>query len=135
MTLARKFAGLARELKRPGVTTGDKLLRVAQGAVSSLGLSPGLSIRCCVIVETVRPPAQTRRGLSDLNIRRGELRDLPALIAVDNRDPALFRARLERGDLVYLGEVGGDVLCHTWFHRGPTPFDEERSIYSRWAVD
>ena len=34
----------------------------------------------------------------------------------------LLRRRMDRGDLLYVGQLGGSLLCHSWFHRGPRPF-------------
>ncbi len=133
MTLARKFAGLADELKQDS-SAAEKLFRMARRGSHSLHLSPALSVERCVVIQTEQPPKLTR-GLSDLVVRRAEERDVPAVAALDNRNPALFRRRLERGDLVYLGQLDGKVVCHTCLHRGPTPFDEERSTFVLWALD
>ena len=134
MTLARKIAGLTEELRRRDNTPVDKLFRVAQKTARALHLTPGLNIARCVIVECTQPPKATR-GLSDLRVRRGEERDVAALADVDKRDPDFFRARLAKGDFVYLGQLGGQVLCHTWFHRGPSSFEEERAVFAPWALD
>jgi hypothetical protein len=37
--------------------------------------------------------------------------------------------------MVYLGQLDNDVICHTCFHRGPTPFEEERAILAPWALE
>src|SRR5262249_14810518 len=42
--------------------------------------------------------------------------------------------RFARGDLLYVGELGGRVLAQVWFHRGPEPFDEDAALLSRWAI-
>jgi hypothetical protein len=133
MTLARKLAGLAQELKQDG-PVAERLFRVARRSTHSLGLSPALSVERGVIVETRQPPQRTR-GLADLLVRRAQERDIVAIAAIDNRDAALFRTRLANGDLVYLGQLDDDIVCATCFHRGPTPFDEERGIYARWALE
>ena len=132
MTLARKLDALARELKRESSAT-DKLFRLAQKTVRTLGLDPAVSIERCMLVELQRTPTTTR-GLSDLVIRRATDGDIPALVKLDNRDAALFRTRFDRGDLVYLGQLDQDVVCATCFHRGPTPFDEERARIAVWRV-
>jgi hypothetical protein len=133
MTLARKLVGIADELRQES-SPSEKLFRLAQRGAHSLGLAPALTINRCVIVQLTEPPKLTR-ALSDLVIRRAEERDVPALAAVDNRDAALFRARLGRGDMVYLGQLDGGVICHTCFHRGPTPFEEERATFAPWALE
>lgn len=134
MTLSSKLAGLGAELRRPGATAAGKLFRITQRAARALHLAPAFNLARCVIVETDRAPRPTR-GLADLIVRRGEERDVPALASVDGRDPAHFRARLARGDLVYLAQLDDEILCHSWLHRGPSSFDEERSIFARWALD
>jgi hypothetical protein len=132
MMLPRKLEGLARELREDSPAS-EKLFRVAQKGLRSLGLHPAFSIERCVIVELRQPPKATR-GLSDLLIRRATERDIPALVKLDNRDAGLLKTRLDRGDLLYLGQLGEDVVCCTCFYRGPAPFDDERSSIARWAL-
>ena len=88
MMLPRKLEGLARELKEDSPAS-EKLFRVAQKGLRSLGLHPAFSIERCVIVELRQPPKLTR-GLSDLLIRRATERDIPALVKLDNRDAGLI---------------------------------------------
>lgn len=133
MTLGRKFVGLAKELKQDS-SASEKLFRVAQKSVHSLGLSPAFSVERCVLVEATKPPKATR-GLSDLVVRHAKEGDFSALAALDNRNPALFRSRLDRGDFIYVGQLDGSVVCFTCFHQGPTPFDDERAMFARWALE
>ncbi len=133
MSLASKLSGIREELARPNVTPVDKLLRVTQRGLWSTGLSPHLSALRCKIVETVAPP-KIMRGLSDLVVRKAEERDIPAMCAVVDSKASLFRGRLDAGDLAFVGEVEGEVLCYTWFHRGPEPFDEERNLFLPWGL-
>ena len=37
--------------------------------------------------------------------------------------------------MVYVAELDGEVLCATWFHPGPTPFDGDRTQCVDWAID
>jgi hypothetical protein len=133
MTLGRKLAGLAQEL-RDDVPVAEKLFRLARRSTHSLRLSPALSVERGVLVELEQPPPRTR-GLADLLVRRAQEGDIVGIAAIDNRDTALFRARLANGDLVYLGQLDSDIVCATCFHRGPTPFDEERAMYAPWALE
>ncbi len=133
MTLRRKFAVLAQVLKEE-TSAGDKLFRVAQKSLHSFGLAPTFSVERCVIVEATEPPKATR-GLADLVVRHAQPADFSALAALDNRDPQLFRTRLDRGDFVFAGLLDNEVVCFTCFHRGPTPFDDERALFARWTVE
>jgi len=133
MTLRQKFERIERQLKQDS-SAAEKLFRVAQKSVRSLGLYPAISIERSVVVELRQPPKATR-GLSDLLVRRATERDIPALVKLDDRDAALLHARLGRGDLIYLGQLDEDIVCCTCFHRGPTPFDEERTLIARWLVE
>ena len=73
--------------------------------------------------------------MRDLEVRLGRDADAAAVCAVDCTPEDLYRSRLARGDMVYLGMLDGVVLCHTWFHPGPAPFDEERRMFTSWKVD
>jgi hypothetical protein len=132
MTLGQKLTGLKKELNRESSARG-KLFRLAHKGVHSLRLQPALIVERSLVVELREPPKSTR-GLSDLRVRRATEADIPALVKLDNRDAALLQTRLGRGDFIYLGQLDADVVCCTCFHRGPTPFDEEKSLIARWAV-
>lgn len=134
MSLGSILAGLTHELRRSDNGPADKLLRIGQRGVGALGLGDNVRVTRRVIVELATPPKQFR-GLRDLVVRRGSAADLDALATIDDTDPALVRARLARGDLAYVGELAGRVLCHTWFHRGPTSFDEDRAAAALWELD
>jgi GNAT superfamily N-acetyltransferase len=134
MTLAGKLDGLSEEWRRRGNSRRDKLLRVTQRSVRALGLEPAFEIGRCRIVELTKTP-KLMRGFSDLTARLATHRDIPGLSSVVGADPVLLRARFDRGDLCHVGEVEGQILCHTWFHPGPKPFEEERAMFARWAVD
>jgi hypothetical protein len=106
MNVAGKLAAVARELKQPG-PAGRKLFRVMQRGTHSFRLAPAIIVERAVMVEARQQPKATR----------------------------LLEARLARGDLIYLGQLDEQVVCATCFHRGPTPFDEERAIFARWALE
>jgi RimJ/RimL family protein N-acetyltransferase len=133
VTRGRRFAGVLEELRRPNVSSLDRLFRITQRTLRSAGIAPHVDVNRCAIVELTAPPKVTR-GFSDLVVRRAEERDVTALCAVNETPPELARTRLARGDLAYIGQVENEVLCHTWFHPGPTPFDEERRIFAVWEV-
>jgi hypothetical protein len=133
MTLAHKLSGLVDVLKGDAPAK-EKLFLLARSGSKSLHLAPALSVERCVVVEAQQPPKMTR-GLSDLVIRRAEEADIPAVAALDSRPPALFRKRLARGDFVYLGQLDGKTVCHTCYHQGPTPFEEERRTLALWALE
>jgi hypothetical protein len=86
------------------------------------------------VVELTTPPRATR-GFADLVVRRAAENELDAVCAIDAADPALVRERFAQGDLGYVGQLDAELLCHTWFHRGPTPFAEDRSTFALWGVD
>jgi hypothetical protein len=134
MTLASTLSGMREELRRPDTSAADKLVRIAQRGLWSAGLSPRLSALRCKIVEVKQAP-KVMRGLSDLVIRHAHERDIPAMCSVAGGDPSLFRRRLASGDLGFVGELDGEILCYTWFHRGPKAFDEERLIFAPWGLD
>jgi hypothetical protein len=137
--LAKAWAGLRDELARTDNPKADKLLRIAQRGVGSLGLAPAVSVTRRMIVHLDQPP-KAFRGMRDLVVRRGgdSAPDIAALASIDATPEPLVRARLARGDLAYvaqLGDDGANILGHTWFHGGPTPFDEDQQSCARWALD
>ncbi len=133
MNVAGKLAAVARKLKEPG-RAGPKLFRAMRKSTHSLGLAPTITVERAVMVEARQQPKATR-ALSDLVIRRAGSADVSAVAALDNRPVSLLEARLARGDLIYLGQLDEQVVCATCFHRGPAPFDEERAIFARWALE
>lgn len=134
MTLSRRLAGLTDELRRPDNSPGDKALRITQRGLTSLRLAPHVEVNRCVVVELTAPP-QATRGFADLQVRRATEGELDAVCAIDAADRALVRRRFARGDLGYVGQLDDELLCHTWFHRGPSPFEEDRSTFALWGVD
>jgi hypothetical protein len=126
--------GVAEEWTRPHVSRGDRALRIAQRATKAIGLEPRVSIARCHIVELTEPP-KPMRGFSDLVVRRATDEDVAGLVGVAGAEPELVRSRFRRGGLCYVGEIDQQILCHTWFHGGPSEFDEESSFFARWALD
>lgn len=122
-----KLRRLQAELGQGDLSLSDRGLVVAQRAVNALGLGGRVALSRHVVFELREAPPLTRslRGLRDLVVRRGDLSDLEALQAVDGREPALLRRRFSDGDLAFVGQTGGRVLCHVFFHRGPRPFEED----------
>src|SRR4051794_29195385 len=133
MSLRQKLQGIREEWRKPG-PAAERVFHIAQRAAFSAGLSPALSLGRCLMVELDKPPKMIG-GLSDLIIRKGEEKDVDAIAAVSPADPALTRRRLARGDTVYLGQLNDQIVCHTWFHRGPAPFEEERTQFALWRLD
>lgn len=133
MNVTGKLSAVARKLREPG-PAGAKLFRAMRKSTHSLGLAPTITVERAVMVEARQPPKPTR-ALSDLAIRRAGPADVPALAALDDRAASLLEARLASGDLIYLGQLDEEVVCATCFHRGPAPFDEERAIFARWALE
>ena len=72
--------------------------------------------------------------MRDLVVRVAGNDDLPLLCAVNGSPPELVRARLDRGDLGFLGLVRDRVVCKTWFHKGPTPFAEDADNIVVWQL-
>jgi hypothetical protein len=104
MTLARKLAGLAQEL-RQGSSMAEKLFRLARRTSHSVGLSPALSVECGVIVELLQPPPRTP-DLADLRVRRAQEADIVAVAAIDNRDwNRLSRTLHQRLGFTTIGRV------------------------------
>jgi hypothetical protein len=128
MKLASMVAGIVEELRRKGNTPADKVLRVAQRGIWSIK-SPNVNLGKVIVVD-LRSPPEASHGMADLLVRRAELADVPALSAVDGSDPAIFQRRLADEDLGYVGQLDDEILCYTWFHRGPRPFEEDRGKFA-----
>ncbi len=133
-TLRRKLASFTAEMRRPGTSHGDRLVHAAGRSLHLLGLAPRVDVTRRIIVEISTPPPPPR-GFADLVVRRGNEGDIDGLCSIVGEDPAVLRRRFAYGDLVYVGQLGDQLICHTWFHPGPTPFEEERLACASWALD
>ncbi len=134
MSLRRRFESLSAELSRDGSSLGDKLIRIANRGTHTLGIYPRVSVQRLMIVELAAPP-KPFRGMRDVIVRRATEQDLDVLCSIDDGDPARVRGWLARGDLAYVAELDGEVVCHTWFHPGPTPFEGDRTLCADWAIE
>jgi hypothetical protein len=131
--LRGKAHDLAAELRRADRSRGDKVVLLAQRLLWSARLSDQVKIGRIVFFE-LRTPPRVFRGLRDLLVRQANRGDIAAICAVDGAPEDLVRQRLDRGDLCFVGQLEGRVLCHTWFHGGPQPFEEDRQLYADWAI-
>ena len=125
-------------MQREDLTTGDKAAVFIANAISAAHLFPHVEIIRAAIYELTAPPRSALRGLRDLQVRQGTPDDLPRLVGLgeegDNQRDELER-RFARGDLCYLGLRGDRVLCQSWFHRGPRPFEEDSPRLALWNLD
>lgn len=136
--LDAKVRGLTDKLRRADLSRQDKIIICAQYALSALRLHPRVQVMRHVLFELTEPP-RVLRGLRDLVVRPGTPADIPALAAVraegDGADEDLLRRRFDRGDLLFVGQIGGNLLCQSWFHRGPRAFEEDGEHLAHWALD
>jgi hypothetical protein len=96
-------------------------------------LWPAVSIHHERFYELTSAPKQFR-GLRDLQIRLGGPADTTALAALDATPPHRVAERFARGNLAYVCELDGRMLAHSWFHRGPAPFEEDSPLLPRFDV-
>jgi RimJ/RimL family protein N-acetyltransferase len=127
-----KLDRIREELERDGLDRTTRALRVAELALIASRMAPAVAIIHERFYELTSPPPQFR-GLRDLTVRLAGPSDAEALAAIDATRP-LVDERFARGDLVYVGELDGRILAHTWFHRGPEPFVEDSALLARWAL-
>ena len=128
-----KLDRLRSELARDDLDGISLALHIAGLSLMSARLYPTLSIAHERFYELTAAPKQFR-GLRDLRIRHATPGDAQALSALDGTERWRFEDRLARGDLGYVGELDGRLLAHSWFHRGPEPFDEDAPLFPRWDV-
>ena len=128
-----KLDRLRSELARDDLDGISRALHIAGLSLASAGLYPWLSVAHERFYELTAAPRQFR-GLRDLRIRLATPGDAQALSALDGTERWRFEDRLARGDLGYVGEHDGRLLAHSWFHRGPEPFDEDAPLFPRWDV-
>jgi hypothetical protein len=128
-----KLDRLRDQLAREDLDATSRALHIAERTLIMLGLWPKVSISYERFYELTSAPRQFR-GLRDLQIRLGTPDDAAAMTALDGTAGWQIAERFARGDLAYVGEHDGRLLAHSWFHRGPEPFDEDRPLLPRWEV-
>jgi hypothetical protein len=128
-----KLDRLRNELGRDDLDGTTRALHIAGLSLRAAGLWPALSVNHERFYELTSAPKQFR-GLRDLRFRLGSSDDAVALAALDDTPPSRVAERFARGNLVYIGELDGRMLAHSWFHRGPAPFDEDAPMFPRWEV-
>ncbi len=132
-SMKAKLTVLLSQLRRADYSVADKAVLVTQRVLSGVRLNEHLTVSRQVAYEVQAPP-KVMRGLRDLVVRQGDLGDLDGICEVERTDPLLVRERFDRGDVVFVGQLGGQVLCHVWFHRGPHPFQEDQAIYASFEL-
>lgn len=128
-----KLDRLRGQLERDDLDATSRALHIAERTLISTGLWPMVSVSHERFYELTAAPRQFR-GLRDLRIRLGTRDDVAAITELDGTPGWRIAERFMRGDLVYLGELDGRLLAHSWYHRGPDPFDEDRPLLPRWEV-
>lgn len=111
----------------------DRLVLCLHRCLRALHLD-GKAFLCSHQLLELRSPPPPQRGLRDLTVRRGTAADLPTLAALGDDEEALLRQRLDAGDVVFVGEHQGQVLCMTWFRKGPAPFEEDNAEIACWEL-
>ena len=129
----RKLERLRDQLARDDLDRTGRALHIAERALIAARLYPAVSICHERFYELTSAPRQFR-GLRDLRVRPGTPDDAAAITALDGTPPWRIAERLARGDLAYVADHDGRLLAHSWFHRGPEPFDEDLPLLPRFAV-
>lgn len=129
----RKLDKLRDQLTRDDIDAASRALHIAERSLMAARLWPAVSVSHERFYELTAAPRQFR-GLRDLRIRLGTHDDTASITALDGTPGWRIAERLARGDLGYVGEHDGRLLAHSWFHRGPEPFDEDRPLLPRWDV-
>lgn len=128
-----KLDRLRDHLARDDLDVTGRALHIAERSLMAARLWPAVSVGHERFYELTSAPRQFR-GLRDLRIRLGTRDDDAAITALDGTPGWRIAERFARGDLAYVGEHDGRLLAHSWFHRGPEPFDEDVPLFPRWAV-
>src|SRR5262249_52855547 len=135
--IRRRLDRLRGQLARTDLARWDKAVVLSESALKACYLWPLIAVAREAIYELAAPPAAFR-GLSDLIVRRASLEDVGSMATMlpeDPTDPALLRARFAAGDAVFVAELEGRLLAHSWFHPGPVPFHEDAGLYGSYALD
>jgi len=134
--IRRRLDRLRGQVARTDLAPSDKAVMLSESALKACYLWPRVSVGRAAIYELTVAPAAFR-GFNDLSVRRGTLEDvdrLAGMLPEDPTDPALIRARFAAGDVVFVGELEGQLLAHSWFHAGPAPFHEDTNLYGSFVI-
>lgn len=131
--LRRKLERLRDQLARDDLDRTGRALHIAERSLMAARLYPAVSISHERFYELTCAPRQFR-GLRDLRVRAGTPDDAAAITALDGTPPWRITERFARGDLAYVADHDGRLLAHSWFHRGPEPFDEDLPLLPRLDV-
>jgi hypothetical protein len=135
--IRRRLDRLRGQVARTDLGPSDKAVMLSESALKACLLWPRVAVGRAAIYELTAPPAAFR-GFSDLSVRAGTLEDvdrMAGMLPEDPTAPALIRARFAAGDAVFVGELEGQLLAHSWFHAGPVPFHEDTDLYGSFVID
>lgn len=132
-TVRHKMGRFREVWSRRDLDRVSRAIHVADLSLVAAGISPVITIGQDRFYELTAVPKQFR-GLRDLRVRLAGPDDTAALAALDATPPPLIAERFARGNLAYVGELDGRMLAHSWFHRGPVPFDEDAPRLPSWHV-
>ena len=135
--IRRRIDRLRGEVARTDLSRWDKVVVLSESVLKASSLWPSVAVAREAIYELAAPPPAFR-GLRDLVVRRGSLEDLGKMadmLPEDPTDTELMRARFAAGDVVFVGELDGRLLAHSWFHPGPVPFHEDAHLYASYSID
>jgi len=135
--IRHKLDRLRTELRRTDLSRLDRMVSISESALKASSLWPWVAVAREALYELSSPPVAFR-GLRDLTVRRATPDDtdrMAAMVPDDPTDPELIRSRFAAGDAVFVGELEGRLLAHSWFHPGPAPFREDIQLYGSFAID
>lgn len=132
--LRERVREIQHDLQRTDLSSGDKAVMAARRVLGACHLDQHVWVGRQVFFE-LREPPKIMRGLRDLVVRRGHPGEIDALHRIDGDPPSLIRQRFLRGDLLFVGQLDGELLCQTWFHRGPQAFDEDTLRWATWDLE
>jgi GNAT superfamily N-acetyltransferase len=132
-TVRHKMGRFREVWSRRDLDRVARAIHVADLSLVAARISPVITIGQDRFYELTAAPRQFR-GLRDLRVRLAGPDDTAALAALDTTPPRLIAERFARDNLAYVGELDGRMLAHSWFHRGPAPFDEDAPRLPSWHV-
>ncbi len=130
-TARKRLETLRAQFTRPDISPADKAGFVAHRPLQISRAWPTFRLPRHALLELSEAP-RAFRGRRDLVIRRGDPTDARALCTLNGSTVREVLTRFERGDLVFIGELDGRLLCHAWFHPGPAPFPDDEAP---WALE